>query len=238
MRKEITVIGLIISVVSLPFVAMGLVPQKTFRQEPYQVEVPYQVSETQYSKWIIEWYSISYSGTDVIWGSNLDQSNKSGSNSLIFNWGSGTVFSSYSDYVGLRASETIYVPSSRQVRFTLGSDDGSILFVDGVSVINNWGIHKYSEKKASPFLNEGKHVINIWYAERTEAARLTFYYEAYDASISWTEMVTKYRNETKYRSGPTTYLNINLLFFGGLFLLTGLIIFVVGIVLKPIEEQT
>lgn len=56
-----------------------------------------------------------------------------------YNWGSGKVYGEYADYIGFTATATINVPRSGPVTFTIGSDDGSMLYLDGEKIINLWG---------------------------------------------------------------------------------------------------
>jgi len=46
---------------------------------------------------------------------------------------------------------------------TIGSDDGSMLFVDGEKVIDNWGQHSYVSKSKVLTLGEGEHTLRMEY---------------------------------------------------------------------------
>ena len=62
------------------------------------------------------------------------------------------------DYTG-----NIWISQAGKYRFTLESDDGSALFIDGRLVINNDGIHPVILKKGSNHLKAGKHSIRVAY---------------------------------------------------------------------------
>jgi len=60
--------------------------------------------------------------------------------------------------------------------FTLGSDDGSRLLIDGRTVVENDGLHAYGEEKGSVTLGAGKHEIAIMYFQAGGAKRLEVKY--------------------------------------------------------------
>jgi hypothetical protein len=69
--------------------------------------------------------------------------------------GCGTPFAS--DVTG-----SLYVPATGPYTFSLTSDDGSYLFIDGVLVINNGGSHgPTSPVAASPTLTAGWHTFEV-----------------------------------------------------------------------------
>lgn len=51
-------------------------------------------------------------------------------------------------------------------RFRLGSDDGSLLVIDGNVVVDNDGLHSYQVKEGLAPLKKGSHKVEIWYFER------------------------------------------------------------------------
>jgi prepilin-type N-terminal cleavage/methylation domain-containing protein len=57
--------------------------------------------------------------------------------------------------------------------FTLGSDDGSRLYIDGVLVINHWGDHSYSTQSASRALTAGEHTVVVEFYERGGSQQAT-----------------------------------------------------------------
>jgi hypothetical protein len=60
--------------------------------------------------------------------------------------------------------------------FTLGSDDGSVLYIDGEIVYNNWGEHAYWPLTVKKTLSPGSHVIRFDYYQTAGRAR---------ASLAW-----------------------------------------------------
>lgn len=59
-----------------------------------------------------------------------------------------------------------------EYRFFLGSDDGSRLLIDGQVVIDNDGVHAYSEKDARRTLEAGVHAVRVEYFEQAGDERL------------------------------------------------------------------
>jgi len=66
----------------------------------------------------------------------------------------------------------IDVPRSGVYRIVLGSDDGSVLLLDGAPAIDNDGIHPYQEASAVRHLSAGLHHIRLGYFQRTGRADL------------------------------------------------------------------
>jgi S1-C subfamily serine protease len=64
------------------------------------------------------------------------------------------------------------IPRSGVYRIILGSDDGSRLFVDGLPVIDNDGIHPYQEAAAVRRLGAGLHHLRLEYFQRSGLAEL------------------------------------------------------------------
>ncbi len=62
------------------------------------------------------------------------------------------------DYTG-----TFTVPSTNIYRFKIKSDDGSRLYIDGVQIIDNDGMHGPKEKEGSVYLEAGTHNIRVKY---------------------------------------------------------------------------
>lgn len=57
----------------------------------------------------------------------------------------------------------VYIPSSKEYTFSLLSDDGSRLIIDGKTVIDNDGIHPPREKIGKIFLEKGIHSFEVQY---------------------------------------------------------------------------
>lgn len=58
-------------------------------------------------------------------------------------------------------------------KFTLGSDDGSVLYIDGQMVMNNWGEHAYFPFTVNKVLTPGNHVIRLDYYQVDGNARVS-----------------------------------------------------------------
>ncbi len=60
------------------------------------------------------------------------------------------------------------------VRFAIGGDDGSRLFIDGSVVIDSWGPHAYVEQSVTINLSKGYHTLTFWYYQAASNARVSF----------------------------------------------------------------
>jgi hexosaminidase len=70
------------------------------------------------------------------------------------------------DQFGVRISGFITPGEEGDYRFSLASDDGSKLFIDGREILNNDGMHAVKEVSAPVRLAKGKHALLILYFER------------------------------------------------------------------------
>jgi hypothetical protein len=64
----------------------------------------------------------------------------------------------------------IRIPAEGAYTFFLESDDGSRLFIDGVQVVDNGGLHDMQEGMGKAELKAGDHVIKIEFFDATEEA--------------------------------------------------------------------
>ena len=71
----------------------------------------------------------------------------------------------------------INVPSDGQYTFYTNSDDGSILYIDNVPVVNNDGLHGSTEVSGTIGLKAGKHAISVGYFQQAGGSALTVSYE-------------------------------------------------------------
>ncbi|SHJ74975.1 hexosaminidase [Rubritalea squalenifaciens DSM 18772] len=71
------------------------------------------------------------------------------------------------DYSGL-----IRVPVSDTYTFNLGSDDGSILDISGIRIVDNDGLHSYKKESSKVYLEKGMYPIRIAYLEGEGASKL------------------------------------------------------------------
>lgn len=67
--------------------------------------------------------------------------------------------------VGAKFSGYIYIPIAGNYRFILSSDDGSKLFIDGIQLISNDGLHSYKQVEGVINLSAGFHKIRCDYFE-------------------------------------------------------------------------
>jgi alpha-L-fucosidase len=71
------------------------------------------------------------------------------------------------EYFGVRLKGFLDIPVTAVYRFVLGSDDGSRLFVDGETVVDNDGLHGATDRVGFCPLATGLHSIEILYFNRT-----------------------------------------------------------------------
>jgi hypothetical protein len=69
------------------------------------------------------------------------------------------------DYFAFRFTGYIKVPADGNYTFYTNSDDGSKLYIDGVLVVNNDGLHGMLEKSGYKYLLAGRHSITVDYLE-------------------------------------------------------------------------
>lgn len=93
-----------------------------------------------------------------------------------FNWGVGSPAPEIAvDNFSVRWTRTLAVTQPGSYRFTLNSDDGSRLFIDGELVINAWYDHGPARTfSATRTLSAGSHEVRIEYYERRGAAVARF----------------------------------------------------------------
>jgi len=82
------------------------------------------------------------------------------------------VGSGRSDNFGVVFEGWVLAPTEGNYTFSLTSDAGSQLFIDGFQVINHDGIHTFSEKTGTVFLKAGQHAVRVNFFEYTGACGL------------------------------------------------------------------
>ncbi len=89
--------------------------------------------------------------------------------------GSGASFwaGGQSNKFGARFSATLTIPTTGSWTFTLGSDDGSDLSINGATIINHDGAHGYSTKAGTVSLAAGTHTLVVRYFEKNGNNALT-----------------------------------------------------------------
>jgi hypothetical protein len=91
-----------------------------------------------------------------------------------YNWGTGTVYSIYDDFIGFTATMQVKMQRNGPVAFTVGSDDGHIFYVDGVVVLTDWADHSYETQTTIQNLTLGLHTLTLEYKEHFTYARVSF----------------------------------------------------------------
>ncbi|MFH0991405.1 MAG: family 20 glycosylhydrolase [bacterium] len=79
--------------------------------------------------------------------------------------------------IGLRFKGIIQIDAEGDYVFSLNSDDGSKLFIDGKEVINNDGMHTARELSGTITLAKGKHTLEVCYFQRAGARVLDLFIE-------------------------------------------------------------
>jgi len=77
------------------------------------------------------------------------------------------------DFFAFRYTATISVGQTGSYTFFTSSDDGSALFINGVQIVDNDGLHGTKEKQGTTQLTAGVHDIVITYFEKTGGNTLT-----------------------------------------------------------------
>lgn len=172
--------GLIIAIVASSiistFIAMQIPGPKGDKGDtgPQGAEGPQgeqgpQGSTVEFAQWSVSWKTIT---GDLEWGAEVKTSTFS--STFNYDWGLGTIILGYDDYIGFYATMQIRMQRDGPVSFTIGSDDGSKLYIDGDLKIDNWGTHTYQTKTIVINLSQGTHTIGLWYYDLTGYARISF----------------------------------------------------------------
>ncbi len=128
------------------------------------------------TNWYVKWFSwagLSYedqAGWDRLWVSqplNADQVR-----SIDGDWSNKSPAQGVpSDHFALLASTTVTVPPGRYL-FTVTSDDGVRVYVDGRIVVNRWNHHGPTTDNAPVNLDAGPHTIRVEYCQEDGGAVL------------------------------------------------------------------
>lgn len=81
------------------------------------------------------------------------------------------------EWFGIRFEGKLEVAASGDYNFMIGSDDGAIIYINGNKVLENDGVHSYSESEIDTTLSSGLHNIRIDYFQgpRTEIGLRLFW---------------------------------------------------------------
>ncbi len=144
------------------------------------------------TQWNITWYAITGSGDwkplgQETWPSEFNR-----------NWGDyGVMYDGLHDRIGFVANSVIYVNRTGSVEFTLGSDDGSILYVDSNVTINLYSGHTYEEDSATVnYLPKGFHDLTIRYFQNGGEAAV--YFQCDQDVTAWELKTGGSREQTYY----------------------------------------
>jgi hypothetical protein len=77
------------------------------------------------------------------------------------------------DLFAFRFNGCIQIPVNGRYTFFVTSDAGSKLYINGVQVVNNDGLHISREKSGAASLSRGRHRIQVTYFEKTDSEVLT-----------------------------------------------------------------
>ena len=92
---------------------------------------------------------------------------------LNFRWGKSNPMEAFpKDKFTVRWETCLEVPKDMDVRFQLGSDDGSRLYVNGKKLVNFWGKHRFGYKQKKTKLKKGFHYLRVDYMEAASAASI------------------------------------------------------------------
>lgn len=81
------------------------------------------------------------------------------------------------DTFGAQITGVIDVPEDGVFTFSLGGDDGTVLLIDGVEVIDNDGLHAFRVDRGQVELDAGPHTIEVLYFENRGHAGLKLEWE-------------------------------------------------------------
>jgi alpha-L-fucosidase len=84
------------------------------------------------------------------------------------------------EHYGLRFRGFVTVPTTGVLTFYTTSDDGSSLWIDGVKVVDNDGLHGPDEKSGAIALEKGLHAIRLDYIQDTGGAELKVHWQGPD----------------------------------------------------------
>lgn len=125
--------------------------------------------EVVFAQWNVSWRTLT---GDLEWGAEVGTSKFC--STFDYNWGTYALFMEYENYIGFNATMQVKMQRDGPITFTIGSDDGLILYIDDVVRIDDWDTHAYHEITIFTYLSEGFHTLTLSYYEVTENARVSF----------------------------------------------------------------
>jgi hypothetical protein len=158
--------------------------------------------------WAVTWYHV----TDQFggWGSSM------GTDTFHPNFHLTSVsYSGETLHLGFKATTTIDLMQDATITFVIGSDDGSLLYVDDRDVgLNMWVTQAYRTMSADVPLTSGTHKLEMQYYQWEGGSEVSF--------------------ELRL---PGWQTSVNMMIGGGFLLVLGAIITIIGRVLKPSKEK-
>ncbi len=115
-----------------------------------------------------------YVGGDLNNALNLDAATpaKTGTVSVI-----DLAFAEAKENFGLKFTGYVHVPKDGEYTFFTNSDDGTMLFIGNIEVVNNDGMHAPKEESGSIHLKAGKHPIRVYFMQGGGGSALSVSYE-------------------------------------------------------------
>lgn len=153
------------------------------------------------TEWQVTWYTVT--GEGRIGASVGTQTFPA---IFSYDWGRGVVFQQYSDFIMFQATSTINVQRSGPVRFSVTSDDGVRLYVDGQLTIDKYDRPLFSPHQQSVVVNlaPGTHTLRLDWYEWDANARITFSTDQDVVAWSDTRTVTKTQTQIITTSTAST----------------------------------
>lgn len=91
-----------------------------------------------------------------------------------FDWGAGAPAPNVGTDFFVTWTGTLVAPTAGRYRMTLGSDDGSSLFIDRRRVVDDSGVHPYREASATVALTAGPHRVTLRFRDVAGLARMVW----------------------------------------------------------------
>ena len=174
---------LMFSALIVVFISLFPFPMSRSRQELYvitetyydevptvvnkTVSIPYQV--VAHMQWQVNWSTLTPSRQ---WGASVGT--QTFSPTFRLNWGYGAVYGGYTAGIGFVAEARFYQEIYDLYKFTLGSDDGSRLYLDGRLLLDLWSDHAYTESSVQLIIESGWHTLALWYYNWVSPASVYF----------------------------------------------------------------
>jgi len=157
-------------------------------------------------------------GSNLWLGKYFTNQNLSGAPTLIrndaniqFDWGTGSPDPSIpADHFSVRWDRTMYLAAG-SYRFSVFSDDGVRVYLNGQLIINQWAEAANTIFTADLSLSAGNHTFRIDYYENTGSAKIQFWWELTGTtSPAWKG---EYFNNQSLSGNPTVIRNDQQIFF-------------------------